>query len=875
MDAHIELALADAEGEWETSVLNLFPASPDPLPPLEPLASIGRYELLGLLGKGAMGAVHRAFDPVLEREVALKVMLPRLASDPEHKRRFEREARAVARMSHPNVVTLFDLGYHTDGSPYIVMELLQGRDLSRALRSQAELPVETKLEIVLQVLAGLGHAHRAGIVHRDVKPANIFISENGTAKVMDFGIAHLPAASGATHGVVVGTANYMSPEQVLGGRVDQRSDLWSVGCLLGEMLTGRPPFEAETAMSTLYRVAHQEPHLPLPESPESEPLLAILRRSLAKQAQERFATAEELATALRACLAPSPSAPRASAESTEAPPSAVPREEAQPEAPRVPSRPADPTGICGLLCEAHLLARSGHLHFAHGHEHRSLRLLQGRIVHGTSDVPGEHLGDVLVRFGHLSQTDLERALNVVLSERRRLGTVLREMGLARPAALAAAVGEHVREILFSALERPDARAVFEDLPETVLEADLSCELTTAEAILEATRRVHDPILIAQALGDLSRVVVPASDPRLQSQKVTLTPTDGFVLSRIDGSLSAGEVLSLVPGPSDDASRSLFGLLCTGLVGFKAAPRKRGSREGAARPPQATTAPIVRREPAGERPEVFARASSSAPAPTGEALRQLVLAAYESLRYKDHFEFMGVARAATAGDIREAYARLVRILHPDVCRDPSVADLVAERNAVFSRLCDAYETLYDPATRAVYEREVAPVKQRPSLPRAEPAPVVETPPLALPALLEEAPEDEAQKAAHALGAATNLLKHEKYWEAIQILEPAIPRTAGPARQRARVLLAQAYLKNPHWSKRAEAVLQTVIAEDARQVDAYFLLAGLYLKTALEARASAMFRKVLELQPNHAGAAAGLKALQSSKVTSFRLPFLKRA
>ncbi len=875
MDGHLELALAQ---EWETNCLNLFPSCPDLATPRAAPSCVGRYELRGLLGKGAMGAVHRAFDPVLEREVALKVMLPRIAFDPEHKRRFEREARAVARMSHPNVVTVFDLGYHTDGSPYIVMELLEGHDLLHALRSEPELSLERKLTIVLQVLDGLGQAHRAGIVHRDIKPANIFLSENSTAKVMDFGIAHFPAGSGATHGVVVGTANYMSPEQVLGGRVDGRSDLWSLGCTLGEMLTGQPPFKAETAMATLYRVAHQEPQLPLPEGPRSVRLRAILIRALAKTPEERFPTAEDFAAAVRDCLDPSQKAP--------SPAEPAARAKAQAKVPAVPTRPPDPTGICKLLREIHLGHKSGHLHFSHANEHRSLRLLQGRIVHGTSDVAGEHLGDVLVRYGHLSQADLERAIAVVLGERKRLGTVLTEMGLIEPEALSAAVGEHVREILFSALERCDGSFVFEELPDSALEADLACELTTAEAILEATRRVNDPGLIEGALGDMKRVLAPASDPRLQRQEVTLTPTDGFVLSRIDGTLSAEEMLSLVPGPREEAVRSLFGLLCTGLVGYRVMPTARPTT-ATPRPTTAPTSPGVGHPASGPRsarPAIFASATAE---PAGEGLRQMILAAYESLRYKDHFEFLDVPRGATDGEIREAYARLVRVLHPDVCRDPSAADLATERSAVFARLGQAYETLRNPTARAAYERDIAPLKRRPSLPRVGPTEVPETasssaslppagvapPPLVLPGLAEELEAEDPTATALARGA--RLVKQEKYWDAIQVLEPAIPRLVGASRHRARLLLAQAYLKNPHWSKRAEGVLQSVIKEDPAQVDAYFLLAGLYLKTQLEARATAMFRKVLELQPNHAGAAAGLRALSGAKDLSFRLPFLKRA
>jgi len=177
---------------------------------------IGKYEIVRTLGKGAMGQVYVAHDTILERDVALKVMMPGIADDPDLKARFEREARAVARMSHPNVVTVFDLGYHTDGSPYIAMELLKGRDLAKAMRETPPLSLERKVSILVQVLQGLAHAHQAGIIHRDVKPANIFLNDDGAVKIMDFGVARLTTASMTGTGSVVGTADYMSPEQVQG-----------------------------------------------------------------------------------------------------------------------------------------------------------------------------------------------------------------------------------------------------------------------------------------------------------------------------------------------------------------------------------------------------------------------------------------------------------------------------------------------------------------------------------------------------------------------------------------------------------------------------------------------------------------------------------
>ena len=170
---------------------------------------IGRYDIVRPLGKGAMGVVYLAHDPLLERDVALKVMVAQIADDPDLSKRFEREAKAVAKMTHPNVVTVYDLGYHEDGSPYIAMELLKGQDLLEALRDGPPLALERKLSIILQVLDGVGHAHQSGIVHRDIKPANIFINTDGSVKIMDFGVARLTTASMTGTGNIIGTADYM------------------------------------------------------------------------------------------------------------------------------------------------------------------------------------------------------------------------------------------------------------------------------------------------------------------------------------------------------------------------------------------------------------------------------------------------------------------------------------------------------------------------------------------------------------------------------------------------------------------------------------------------------------------------------------------
>ena len=390
-------------------------------------------------------------------------------------------------------------------------------------------------------------------------------------------------------GVVLGTAAYMSPEQVSGGKVDGRSDLFSVGCMLTELVSGRRPFEGKNAMATVFKIAQEEPVLELPAGAEYEGLLPVLARSLAKSADERYATAADFAVALRdflgrrsAILAAEPASTGAPAAGTVPPPlaSAVvaagsPRASPRggPLAPGGPGTPMHPGGprpaaqAGNPATEAYARADPTRHDLTPEIGKRSLRIVSGQIIHGSSDVSGEHLGDVIVRYGLLSQADLDRAIAVVLRDRQRLGAVLSELGLLARERLEEAVGLHVRELLFNVLDRPGSYA-FEEAAEGLVEADLTSKLSTAEVIFEATRRVQDPELVSRALGDVNRVLVLSSSPLVQSQKLTLTPTDGFILSRIDGTLSAREVVSLIPLPPADTERSLFGLLCTGTVVYR-------------------------------------------------------------------------------------------------------------------------------------------------------------------------------------------------------------------------------------------------------------------------------------------------------------------
>jgi serine/threonine-protein kinase len=263
---------------------------------------IGRYRILGELGQGAMGTVYRARDEDLDREVAVKVMSKGLA-DAHARERFLKEARAAAKLQHPNIVVVYELGEH-EGAPFMVLELLDGVDLQRGIDTGVRPDPRATLPVVLQLLAGLGHAHEHGIVHRDVKPSNLFLPRGRPAKIMDFGVARLAGQASTTSGVVVGTANYVSPEQVAaGGDIDGRSDLFSAGLILYELVTGERAFKAETVVAVIYKILHEEPDLRLiPGGERWERLRAVLDRALKKKREERYPDARAMSADLALAL---------------------------------------------------------------------------------------------------------------------------------------------------------------------------------------------------------------------------------------------------------------------------------------------------------------------------------------------------------------------------------------------------------------------------------------------------------------------------------------------------------------------------------------------------------------------------------------------
>ncbi|HEY4689228.1 MAG TPA: protein kinase [Anaerolineae bacterium] len=269
----------------------------------KPLERIGRYEILGLLGEGGMGTVYKAFDPAMGRTVAVKVVRTDVLNNAVDLLRIQQEARLAGQLSHPNIVTLYDVSYETTRA-YIVMEYLEGRTLAEVLRSETQLPAYGAVSIIERIADGLDYAHLHGIVHRDLKPSNVMILADDRVKITDFGLAKLVHGSTLTRpGHLVGTPNYMSPEQALGRDISPQSDQFSLAIVAYRMLTGRLPFGGDAYQTVMQQIAEADPRPIDPnELPESRALSSILFKALSKRSQDRYATCRELAVALRLWL---------------------------------------------------------------------------------------------------------------------------------------------------------------------------------------------------------------------------------------------------------------------------------------------------------------------------------------------------------------------------------------------------------------------------------------------------------------------------------------------------------------------------------------------------------------------------------------------
>src|ERR1700735_220703 len=256
---------------------------------------IGKYEILDVIGRGGMGQVYKAIDPTIGRMVAIKKVTSVFSDDPLLLKRFYREAHSTGKLQHPNIVTVYDLG-DQDGVPYLVMEYLEGDSLEKVIKEQRPFSLAEKLNIITQVCEGLGYAHQRQIIHRDVKPGNVVVLNDGGVKIVDFGIAQLGNERFTQTGQVLGSLYYMSPEQIQGLDIDARSDIYSTGVLLFELLAGELPFQGRDATSTLAKILQElPPSLATFLNPCPPELDRVVQRALSKDRNLRYTSMEDFA----------------------------------------------------------------------------------------------------------------------------------------------------------------------------------------------------------------------------------------------------------------------------------------------------------------------------------------------------------------------------------------------------------------------------------------------------------------------------------------------------------------------------------------------------------------------------------------------------
>jgi tetratricopeptide (TPR) repeat protein len=463
----------------------------------------------------------------------------------------------------------------------------------------------------------------------------------------------------------------------------------------------------------------------------------------------------------------------------------------------------------GMLRDVYVNRRSGRLGFVRGKEQYTIRFAGGHILYCESSSADGQLGKLMVAKGVIPEKVRLQADETVRRTGQRMGEVLVGMRAIDTGALEDALAMQVRELLLRVFAWTDGACGFleEAAPQ---ESPVTLKLSTAEMIMEAVRLSRNAAAIRADLGDLDRVVILSTDPLLRYQRVTLSPTDGFVLSRVDGLATAQQVLQLVPMPPEDVERSLFGLLCIGMVEYLPA-------------------------------ETEVRASSA------DQRRAEILAAYEGLAARDHFEVLGISRDATQAEVAAAFHRRAHRFHPDAHHDPALADLHDRLQAIFTRVALAWETLRTPALRHEYVSTL----ERALRTAAGPAT----------AEARDSPEEAARKAEAAMAMAEARAKDGRQWEAIGLLEGLVTVTGGGLRRRARLMLADLYARNPRAGKSVEEQLIAVIDENPDFVDARVRLARLYRDRQMTARAIEQAQKALELQPGHRAAQELLAALDA--------------
>ena len=807
-----------------------------------------RYEFVSRLGAGAFGEVYRVHDTMLDRDVAVKrVRLDAFADASQRKELRERtirEAKVAAKLKHPHIVTIHDVVDRPDMS-FIVMEFIEGRTLAKLLKDEGRLSLEETARLLGQTASALDFAHQKGVVHRDVKPANIMIEAgSGSAKVTDFGIAKSDAFSELTAaGSVMGTPNYMSPEQARGeSKIGSRADLFSLGCVLYECLVGQKAFVGNTVMATLLTIMNEGPR------PFDRELLginpgidAVLRRALAKDPAERFSTGVELVAALT-------SLPAADLSTV-----VIPAPEPAPAAALVVTRrqPGErssfdasiqgslaATTVAELIREVYSARSTGILHFEGDGSSKRIYFKKGNVVFANSDVNEDRLGEFLIRTGEIDRATFDRVSELTRRTGRRMGTTLIELEVLSREKLSELVRRQVQEIIYSVFDWDRGAYGFEILDRPV-EEDIVVDLSTAELILIGVRAMGSLDHIRSALGALDRVLRHTENPLLLYQKMTLTPSEGYVLSRVDGSTSVAEIASISPLGEDETLRCVYALVSAGVVELASRtllPTSRipapGSRE------ERLPAPDLQKKEAPE--------PSAASGQEQEILGDIA-AKHASLETADYYQLLEVSPGASDDEIKKGYYAMAKKYHPDRHHLPHLREVQGLLEELFAKVTVAYQELSDPASRRRFDG-ARQQKTRATSDSGAQGPSSYIVP----------PEVVAER--HYQQGYTHFERME-YFDAIQCLRECVRMIPGEPRYHK--LLAKALSKNPNWRKEAEDHFMLALKVNEFDLECLLGLAENYEAAGLATRAANLYERILAYEPDHAVAREKLHGKGSGK------------
>lgn len=829
-----------------------------PLPEIDALnkelaALLGqRYELTSELGRGNFGDVYRARDQLLNRDVAIKRVRLENISEPsnlqEAKQRFLREASIAAQLNHPNIVTIFDI-IDAPTTSFIVMEFLNGRTLEALLKQKKRFGLQDTLEILSQAADALDYAHQSKVIHRDVKPANIMIADTGRVKVMDFGIAKSEASGDMTSaGIIVGTPHYMSPEQAQGEtKLDGRADLFSLGCVMYECLSGEKPFRGDNAIGILMKiVGDSRPTLEYDELGLHPGLGEVVERALAKEPEKRFGSGAELIDALRSLPEIETPHKGGGAGATVSQPLITRRDSGTESVfdPDVRGSLNEKT-LAEVIREVYAARKTGILHLQKEGIKKRIYFRKGTIVFANSDVNDDRLGEFLIRVGDIDRSLFDLASRVMKQTGQRLGRTIVELGKMSEEAMESKVREQIKGILFSLFDWGSGDYGFERLDQPV-EEDIILDLSTADTILEGIRSMNSPERVRSALGDLDRVLEHSENPLLLYQQISLTPAEGFVLSRVDGSTTVAEAASISPLGEEETLRCVYGLVSAGVLELqdpsscptsrmhgrdKGETEIRAPRVDVPRPEEDVPPPVERVKSSKSPPE----AARAGPWPEEQEILDDIAAKHASLSGANYYEMLGIEPTADYAEIKKAYYVMVKKYHPDRHHSPRLRSIHGLLEELFVKVQTAYEVLSTPMERRRYDESIGSrSKSSASSPGARGS---ET--------SSPTHSDEIAEARYRDG--KRHFDNMSYHDAIQCLEEAVrlnPRKASYHR-----LLAMALSKNPHWKKEAELHFRKAIEIKSTDLESHLGLAEIYEIFGLDKRAQKMYQRVLELDPEN--------------------------